>query len=390
MKQLAATTAVILGVIGGVLTLWQMREALQLLLLAIVLSAGLEPTIRRLTARDMSRGLATGLTFGGMLISLVLGSLLFGALASAEISAGIEVIPRAYDSAARWLASQSGWQGELGAALPPTSTLVETLSGRQINDLGLIAVGLSAGVFTWMVLLLSVASLCFYWLLEQPAIERLWLSLLPLQARVPIRAGWKQIYAEIGLYVRQEVVVIVLTTVVLASLFSLLEVPGAVVLAILGGIAQVIPLIGLPLALIPATLVLATTDLAMAGILFGLALLSLAIIKGLIGPRLLRKGISTNPVLVILLILALAKLGGLASIVLAPPLAAAIQTCLRIFSSEQRSAGQNNVASEYTALSQQLDALEARNGDTPSLQLKSFVARTRSLLGRAMTKEEQS
>lgn len=388
MKQLVATTAVILAVIGGVLTLWQMREALKLLLLAIVLSAGLEPTIRKLTARDMSRSLATGLTFGGMLVSLLLGSLLFGSLASAEISAGLEAIPRAYDSTTRWLALQAGWQGELGAALPPTSVLVETLSRQQLNDLGLLAVGLTSGVFTWLLLLLSVATLCFYWLLEQPAIERLWLSLLPLQVRVPVRAGWKQIYAEIGLYVRQEVVVIVLTTLVLASLFSVLGVPGAVVLAILGGIAQVIPLIGLPLALIPATLVLATRDPAMAGFLFGLALLSLGIIKGLIGPRLLRQGISINPLLVILLILALAKLGGLALIVLAPPLAAAIQTCLRIFSNEQRSASQSSVANEYTALSQQLDALEERGSATPSLQLKSFVVRTRSLLGRAMMKEE--
>ena len=388
MKQLVATTAVILAVIGGVLTLWQMREALKLLLLAIVLSAGLEPTIRKLTARDMSRSLATGLTFGGMLVSLLLGSLLFGSLASAEISAGLEAIPRAYDSTTRWLALQAGWQGELGAALPPTSVLVETLSRQQLNDLGLLAVGLTSGVFTWLLLLLSVATLCFYWLLEQPAIERLWLSLLPLQVRVPVRAGWKQIYAEIGLYVRQEVVVIMLTTLVLASLFSVLGVPGAVVLAILGGIAQVIPLIGLPLALIPATLVLATRDPAMAGFLFGLALLSLGIIKGLIGPRLLRQGISINPLLVILLILALAKLGGLALIVLAPPLAAAIQTCLRIFSNEQRSASQSSVANEYTALSQQLDALEERSSATPSLQLKSFVVRTRSLLGRAMMKEE--
>ena len=388
MKQLVATTAVILAVIGGVLTLWQMREALKLLLLAIVLSAGLEPTIRKLTARDMSRSLATGLTFGGMLVSLLLGSLLFGSLASAEISAGLEAIPRAYDSTTRWLALQAGWQGELGAALPPTSVLVETLSRQQLNDLGLLAVGLTSGVFTWLLLLLSVATLCFYWLLEQPAIERLWLSLLPLQVRVPVRAGWKQIYAEIGLYVRQEVVVIVLTTLVLASLFSVLGVPGAVVLAILGGIAQVIPLIGLPLALIPATLVLATRDPAMAGFLFGLALLSLGIIKGLIGPRLLRQGISINPLLVILLILALAKLGGLALIVLAPPLAAAIQTCLRIFSNEQRSASQSSVANEYTALNQQLDALEERSSATPSLQLKSFVVRTRSLLGRAMMKEE--
>lgn len=388
MKQLVATTAVILAVIGGVLTLWQMREALKLLLLAIVLSAGLEPTIRKLTARDMSRSLATGLTFGGMLVSLLLGSLLFGSLASAEISAGLEAIPRAYDSTTRWLALQAGWQGELGAALPPTSVLVETLSRQQLNDLGLLAVGLTSGVFTWLLLLLSVATLCFYWLLEQPAIERLWLSLLPLQVRVPVRAGWKQIYAEIGLYVRQEVVVIVLTTLVLASLFSVLGVPGAVVLAILGGMAQVIPLIGLPLALIPATLVLATRDPAMAGFLFGLALLSLGIIKGLIGPRLLRQGISINPLLVILLILALAKLGGLALIVLAPPLAAAIQTCLRIFSNEQRSASQSSVANEYTALNQQLDALEERSSATPSLQLKSFVVRTRSLLGRAMMKEE--
>jgi predicted PurR-regulated permease PerM len=340
--------------------------------------------VRGLSKRGMGRGAATAIVFVGLLAGLALGGLLLGSLASAELMAALEELPRAYDAAARWLAVQPGWQGELGATLPPTARLVDLLADRQISDLGGFALGLTSGLFTSLLLLLSVASLGFYWLLEQPSIERLWLSLLPLQGRVPVRAAWKQIYAEIGRYVRQVAVIIVLTTVILGSLYSALAVPGAAILAILGGIAQVVPLLGIPLALLPAVVALATRDPLLALVLLVLGLLALGIIRGLIGPRLLRKGISVNPLLVIILILALAQLGGLASIVLAPPLAAAIQTALRIFASEQRSAQLVSPAAEYEALSQQLAALELRESAPDSPQIQSFIGRARSLLARSM------
>jgi predicted PurR-regulated permease PerM len=383
MKRVLATTAVIFVVVLGALALWQMREMVQLFLLALVLASGLEPTIRLLTRRNMRRTRATALTFGATLVSLILGMFLFGSLAYADMLTGIEGVPAWYETTRRQLASTGGWQGELGRILPQTAALVEALAGAQLSELGSVAFGLTTSAFSWSILLLSIVSLGFYWLLDQPRFERLWLSLLPLQMRVSVRAIWKKIFAEVGIYVRGVTVIVTLTTVALAGIFSALQVPGAVLLAVMGGLAQVIPLLGVPIALLPAVLALVMRGPVTGALTFGLALLVMVIIKGVVAPRLFRHGVNTNPVLVILLIMAVAKIGGLMMIVLAPPLAAAIQTSLRLFTRERASI-QTSEEQQVEVLQEQLDLLEQQSGDEEyGPQMKSLLARARNVLDRA-------
>lgn len=386
MKRIIARACVILAVIGGAFTLWQMREALQLFGLALLLATGLDPSIRWLTKRGMRRNWAIGLTFASVLGAVLLGSILFGSLAYTDLVTGIEGIPAWYDATRTQLAAYAGWRGALGAALPPTASLVEALAGGQFAALSSFVFGLTSSAVTWAVLFLSVVSLGFYWLLSQQHFERLWFSLLPLHVRVPVREVWKTIYTEVGIYVQGVAVIVALSIVALTSVFSMLDVPGAVVLAVVGGLAQVIPLLGIPIALLPAVFVaLAVRSPLMALSTLVLSLVVLGIIKGIIAPRLFRRGVNVNPVLVILLIMALAELGGLVFIVLAPPLAAAIQSSLRILTSE-RATLQQGQEQQYVLLQQQLDelaTLRVPSDQTP--QLQALITRAQKVIARATT-----
>jgi predicted PurR-regulated permease PerM len=277
----------------------------------------------------------------------------------------------------------SGWLGQIGRALP-----ADALSANQIDDpkaIGDALMGLITGGAVAAALTLSIASLGFYWLAEQQRIERLWLSLLPLGARTQARAIWREVYHEIGVYVRGEAVIVALTTVALLMIFNALHVPGASILAITGGLAQVVPIIGPPLAVLPGTLAALAQGQASAAIALAGAVCALLVIRLLVAPRIFRAGINPNPVLVIVLILALFQAGGVVLMLLAPPLAAAIHTTTRILADNERAKASAPRPGEIASLHTNLDDIAAKIAvDHPDARrIQDMIERARRLVDQA-------
>jgi predicted PurR-regulated permease PerM len=387
MKLVALYTTVILAIVIAALALWQMREAVQLLVVALAVASGMTPTIRGLVRRGLRREWAVALAFIITLALLVVGLALFGLLVYSDLATIFQVLPTRYDALRQTLLASGGLAQSVGELLPSTIVLVGSLANGDVNQVGALLLALTTDLLTVGAVVISVASLGCYWLLDQQRIERLWLSLLPLDARTRARAVWRQIYDEVGLYVRGEASIVAISAVVLLSLYSALHLPGAALLAVFGAVAQVVPLLSVPIALLPALLVALTQgSWAVALTLVG-TLYALGVIRLIIGPRVFSAGANVNPVLVIVLILALAQLGGLWMILLAPPLAAAIQVSLRLLTSEQRSAIRQAQEVRLDELRQRLVALEIIEGaDTggDTRQLQALVARASQLVAEAV------
>jgi predicted PurR-regulated permease PerM len=335
MKRLAQIAATILATAGVLLALWQMREAVQLLVVALALASSVEPAVQRLVARGVARNTAVSMAFVALVGTLGLVVMFFGSLAAAEVSDLAERLPRWYDQVRATLLTGANWAQVVGAALPTADQLAVSL-GRQQRDIGSAVLAVLGTLGALATLVISALTLGLYWLLDRQRIERLWLSLLPLEARAAVRATWTQVYDEVGLYVRGEAVVVALTSLALLSIYTLLDVPGAALLALLGGLAQIVPLLGPPIALglgVVAGFSQGTLSgtLVLVGVLYVLGVVRLVIAR-----RIFQAGVTVNPVLVIVLFIALFELGGPWSVLLAPPLAAAIQTAVRAFTNEQR------------------------------------------------------
>jgi predicted PurR-regulated permease PerM len=384
MKRLAQITAVVLATAIGALALWQMREAVQLLLVALGVASGLEPTVRTLTQRGLSRGLSITLAYIVGLATLALGILFFASLASEEVTVIIERLPVWYDQSRHALVQSGGWWRGLGASLPSADVLTASLVREQSDDMLSLAMGTVAGLLTFVTVAISAATLGFYWLVDRQRIERLWLSLLPLNTRTAARGVWGQVYDEVGVYVRGEAALVALSALALLSVYSALDVPGAGLLAALGGLAQVVPLLGIPIAILPGVLAALTQGPQTAGLTLGLTLYALGVIKLVIAPRVFNNGTNVNPVLVMFLIIALADIGGVWMILLAQPLAAAIQASLRILTSEQRAARLGDPVGAQ-ALQEKLDALEAqiKERGLTDPRLADLLGRARRLVDEA-------
>lgn len=389
MKQVVLITATILTVVVAMVALWQMFEAVQLLLLSLAVAASIAPDVQRLSRRGFSRGRAIGLSYLlviGLLLALIV---LFGALAYGEVATVLSRAPQWYEEARAMLVNQTDWRQTIGNNLPTLDALVtNSSSGGNTSSAFAWVTSIATSTLSTLILIFAVASFAFYWLVDEARITRLWLSLLPLHVRVPARAMWEQIYREVGLFLRGEVVIVILSTVVLTCAYAIAGIPAAVTLALFGGLLMVIPVLGIPLALLPSGIIALTQGTTPFLLTVGLGLVTLLIVKHVVGPHVFKDALRINPVLQVVVIMSLASTVGVIFILFAPPLAAAIQTGARIWITEFRQMMQRSRASQIDEIREQLTELEARveadyGGDE---QYRALLQRARKLIASASEK----
>jgi predicted PurR-regulated permease PerM len=383
VKLVAQRAAVALAIVLVALALWQMREAAQLLAVAVAVSAGLAPLVSRLVARGIARSRAAALVFGVSLLGVGLIGLGFGLMLANDLALVIERLPHWYALGRDWLASWGDLPAAAAERMPDSSRLADALvggaapAGQALLDLGLRLLGLTA-------VAIGAAALGFYWLVDEQRITRLWLSLLPLTVRTRVRALGSAVYREVGIYVRGVGALVFLTTAVLLLIYTLAGVPGAAALALGAGLAQVVPLLGPALAVVPGAVAALDRGQTIAAAVLAASAAAMALIRLGVAPRLLRRGIGVNPVLVVVLIMVLAELGGLPLILLAPPAAAALQAATRALLATGRDEAARTQATRVAELEQRLDEVAATAAASPdNLRLQSLVERARALLAEA-------
>ena len=388
MKQVVLITTTILTVVVAMVALWQMFEAVQLLLLSLAVAASIAPDVQRLSRRGFSRGRAIGLSYLlviGFLLALIV---LFGALAYGEVTTVLSRAPQWYEEVRGMLLNQNDWRQAIGSNLPTLNALVSGSGGGSTSSSFEWVTSIATSTLSTVILIFAVASFAFYWLVDEARITRLWLSLLPLHVRVPARAMWEQIYREVGLFLRGEVVIVILSTVVLTCAYSITGIPATVTLALFGGLLMVIPVLGIPLALLPSGIIALTQGYTTFLFTVSIALVALLIVKHVVGPHVFKDALRVNPVLQVVVIMSLASTLGIIFILFAPPLAAAIQTGARIWIMEFRQMMQRSRASQLDEIREQLANLEARveaeyGGDE---QYRALLQRARKLIASASEK----
>ncbi len=197
--------------------------------------------------------------------------------------------------------------------------------------------------------------LSIYWSINQIHFERLWLSLLPSGQRKQARNIWRTIESEIGAYIRSEIIQSVLAALLLGFGYWLLGSPFPMLLALIGALAWLIPLVGAGLALILPLLMGLLTGVQLSLFTVFYTLVVLIALKVWIEPRLFRHK-SYNPILTLVILLALADAFGLLGILVAPPLSAVCQILWNLLVSNRLVSG---AAAQISDLKERLTNLLA-------------------------------
>ena len=171
---------------------------------------------------------------------------------------------------------------------------------------------------------LVILFLSLYWIVHQVHFERLWLSLLPSGQRKQARGIWRTVEPDIGAYVRSQGAQSLLAGLLLGLGYWLLGSPYPALLALIGALASLIPLVGIALAVFPVLLVGLLTGVQLTLITVLYTLVVMIALSVWAKPRLFNRRWD-NPILTVTLLIAMADAFGFVGIIVAPLLSVVCQ-----------------------------------------------------------------
>ncbi len=362
--------------------LWQFRTAAGYVLISLILAAALRPLVNRLVGRRFFVRMAWILFYLVALVSFGFLLFLIGKAAVNEIQL-VSLSVSMQDSwiLPLWLQGSTTQQG-LVASLPPPSKIFLAITGSQ-GQLVLPAVlGFTQNIGDVVSGALVILFLSIYWSINQIHFERLWLSLLSSIHRKQVRDIWRIVEPELGTYIRSEIIQSLLAGLLLGLGYWLLGSPYPALLAVTGAIFWLVPVIGAPLALILPLLMGLLTSWQLS-LFSGVYTLVVLIAMELWVEPSLFKHKWDNPILTLVIILAMADAFGFIGILFAPPLSAVCQILWNLLVSRRMVAGAAIQVSDLKERQASVwDSIKAMD-EPPNAMVKNSMERLTGLLEKA-------
>lgn len=326
----ALIVATILVVVGLAWLVVQITEILIIVLIAAILATGVAPLAdslerRRWTKRrlKLSRTWAILIVFLGLVLLLgfiaallltpvVIETQAFVANFPARIEQ-LQTLLREWQARSPWLPDLAGIVERLPQEFSRLSQYFGTAAGVAFRFLGGIAT------------VITVLFLAFYMLVEGPAIRKGFLALLPRAERAQMADVLDQVGAKFGGWVRGQLLLGAIIGTAAGVGMGIIRMPFPVLLGIVAGITELIPMIGPTLGAIPAVFVaLFQPSWKIVFVIAWYALIQQAEANFVV-PRVMRHAVGLSPLLTILALVIGAKLLGIVGALLAVPVAAALQ-----------------------------------------------------------------
>jgi predicted PurR-regulated permease PerM len=298
-----------------------------LLVIAVLLASGLEPAIGWLRARThMRRGITILLVFAAFFVLVVVLLVLVVPTAVSQLQALGNRLPDLLDQVKAWARTQPSFVGDGINRLVDAISATTSRAGKG-NPQDLLNAG--AALADAVISVSSVLALVFFWLTSHQHMQRFALALLPATRRHGVREAWNEVESRLGLWVRGQLTLMGFMFVTTSIAYFVLGLEGALLLGLLAGIAEVIPIVGPTLGAIPALLVAAISGrLELVLLVIAVYAVIQLVEANVLVPIVMRSSIGVPPFLVVTALLVGAAVGGIVGAFLSVPLAAAFTVIL--------------------------------------------------------------
>ena len=214
------------------------------------------------------------------------------------------------------------------------SSLQKTLFVSSISLLSIFPQALS-GVVGFFIFLLS----SFYFLKEGRNIFDKILLVVPKDYRIEAEILIRKVNLVLGDYLRGQFLVVIISFSLFFVLLTIMGVKFALILAVISGFLEVIPLLGPPTGALITVLVILVTGvsnfnlnpLQAAAIIVVVTFIIRQFLDYLIIPRIMSKIVKLHPLLVIFAVLSGGRLAGVLGLILAVPIAAVVRIIFEFF-----------------------------------------------------------
>lgn len=296
---------------------WLLVQPLTLVLVAIVVAQALSPIVS-VVDKALPHALAVISVYLGLVLLMGLIGWFLVPLLVAEGQAIVQETPAVMDRARNWL---NRTIPQDGGASSQILSWVETGADRFSNQL----LSLPMTIFNSAIDFVIVIFLSAYWLIFTPALRRFTLSLFPEEKRLWVDSVLDEMGATMGGFVRGTLIDGVIIGVLSYIGLTIIGVQYVLLLAIISGLGELIPIVGPILATVPAVLVgfLDSPQQAIIVLVFYLALQQLE--SNLLVPLIMRNQADIPPLLSLIAVVTGTALGGILAAILAIPIFGALR-----------------------------------------------------------------
>jgi predicted PurR-regulated permease PerM len=315
-------------VVGVLVFAWAASPVLVFVFVAIILGSGLQPIVAWLRDRlHVGRGAAILLVYGLFLLIVIALVLVVLPAAIAQLGRTLEALPPFFERLRDWASTLR--PAALSAAVTGVvEAAARTFRAPDLTANGQAVVQVGATVAGGIMSLLTLLTVVYFWLTERARLQRYVLAFLPQHRRATARDVWNQAETRLGMWVRGQLILMSALGIGTGVAYTLLGVPGAILLGLISALAEGIPIVGPLLGAIPAVVVAATVSPQLALAVAGIYVVLQFIEGNILVPLVMRNTVGISPFLVIFSVLAGAAAGGLIGALLAVPIAATAEILL--------------------------------------------------------------
>lgn len=286
--------------------LYQIKDLILILFVALILMSALTPIVNFLTKMKLPKALAILLTYIVLLTIFIFTlTVSFTPLINETTHLVLTITPAVAEL--------------LRVGQFDTSILQSEVSKFSGNILTF-----TKAIFDNIVTLIFLFVFTFYLLLEKTSLEKHTAALFGRQ-ETRVAKILKEIEEKLGNWLRGQLLLsIIIGSLVYIGLF-ILQIPYALPIAILAGLLEVVPVIGPILSAIPATILALTVSPVLAAGVAAMYFVIQQMENHIIVPQVMRKAVGLNPLIVILAISIGGRLLGIGGALLAVPIAVVVQ-----------------------------------------------------------------
>jgi predicted PurR-regulated permease PerM len=338
---------------------------LLLVFVAILLASGLEPMLGWLRPRLPIVGRAGTIIVVYLTFFVTVLGLAFVVLPAAigQAQQIVADLPPFFAQARAWAENvrPGALSTSLTALIDSVASALKPPEAPDPDDVVEVGTTVAELVVTLATLLTTV----FFWLVERPRLQRYVLAFLPADLRGGVRSAWNDVETRLGLWVRGQLTLMAAMGVMTGIAYTVLGLPGALLLALIAAVTEAIPIIGPLLGAIPAVLVAATVSPELALLVAGIYLVLQFLEGNILVPIVMRNAVGISPLLILVSLLIGAAAGGFIGAFLAVPIAASLEIVLQRMQAREEPVAQDPSAiesEEEPAVSEPLPTSAKRTG----------------------------
>ena len=298
-------------------------------LVAIVIASAMEPGVKKLMRYRFPRIVAVITVYLLIFVAFFAAFYFFLPLVLEDLATFISQVPSYLDAFTR-VGAFDQYARVLGVPTPSELSVTDIMSNVRgnLNVTGgftnafAAATQVFGGVFSFIIIIVF----SFYFAVLETGVDDFLRIIVPKKKQHYVLGLWKRSQHKIGLWMQGQLLLAFIMGVLVFLGLTILGIPHALVLAVIAGIFEIIPVFGPTLAAVPAVVI----GFVNGGVVMGLVVIGLYVIfqqfeNHLIYPLVVTRVVGVPPLLVILALIVGAHLAGFLGIILAVPLAATIQ-----------------------------------------------------------------